>query len=357
MSKGRGSLFRAKYRDRKTGEWCESPYWSMSYQAGGKQVRKSTGTMSKTEASRMLNRVMGEAKRRAPSRATLGQAIELLHSEYEAKRQRSWDRAARSASHVLSHFGEDRRLADIDRAALRAYRAARLSRRPQPANATINRELSCLRAAMNLAADDGLLGAMPSFRKLMLPEPKNVAQYISLSELAELTSGMPTYAALAIRFLYLSGVRVNDGLRLTWADVDLEAGWIRFYVSKTDEYREQPIIGPMNEVLEELQAHRAEVAKRTGRLTERVFVNEHGQAVTYSRLRTPWEKARGDRGLRLHDMRASCVTNLANAGVPSLQAKEWTGHAGLEVHDRYNVVNRQALAAVGERYAAMLSAE
>jgi hypothetical protein len=60
-------------------------------------------------------------------------------------------------------------------------------------------------------------------------------------------------------------------------------------------------------------------------------------------------------------MRASCVTNLANAGVPSLQAKEWTGHAGLEVHDRYNVVNRQALAAVGERYgeryAAMLSAE
>jgi len=40
-----------------------------------------------------------------------------------------------------------------------------------------------------------------------------------------------------------------------------------------------------------------------------------------------------------------------------LQAKESTGHAGLEVHDRYNVVNRQTLAAVGERYAAILSAE
>jgi len=113
----------------------------------------------------------------------------------------------------------------------------------------------------------------------------------------------------------------------------------------------------MNDLLEELQAHRAEVAKLTGRLTERIFVNECGQPVAYSRLPTPWKRARGDSSLRLHDMRESCVTNSANAGVPSLQAKESTGHAGLEVHDRYNVVNRQTLAAVGERYAAILSAE
>jgi integrase len=361
MSKGRGSLYRAKYRDRKTGEWRESPYWSMSYQAyrDGKwtQVRKSTGATSKAEANRMLNAVMGQGKRNAPSRATLAHAVELLRAEYEAKRQRSWDRAARSASHVLAHFGEDTRLVDIDRAAVRSYRAERLSQNPQPANATVNRELSCLRAAMNLAADDGLLDSVPSFRKLLLPEPKNTAQYISLTQLGDLIEGMPRYAALAIRFLYLSGARVNDALRLEWSDIDMEAGWIRFYVSKTDEYREQPIIGPMGDLLEELRAHRAEVGRATGRLSERVFVNEAGKQVTYSRLRAPWEKARGSSGLRIHDLRASCVTNLANAGVPSLQAKEWTGHAGLEVHDRYNVVNRQALAAVGERYATMFPAE
>ena len=300
---------------------------------------------------------MGKAKRSAPGRATLQQAVELLHAEYEAKRQRSWDRAALSASHLLAHFGEDTRLVDIDRAAVRSYRAARLAERPQPANATVNRELSCLRAAMNLAADDGLLEAVPSFRRLMLPEKKGTAQYISLATLQEITSAMPSFAALAIRFLYLSGVRVRDGLRLEWGDVDMEAGWIRFYVSKTDEYREQPIIGPMRAVLEELQVQRAEVGKRTGRLSDRVFVNDAGQPVSYSRLRTPWERARGESGYRLHDLRASCVTNLANAGVPSLQAKEWTGHAGLEVHDRYNVVNRAALAVVGETYSAMLSAE
>jgi len=150
---------------------------------------------------------------------------------------------------------------------------------------------------------------------------------------------------------------VRDALRLEWGDIDLEAGWIRFYVSKTDEYREQPIIGPMRSVLEDLQAHRAEVARRTGRLSERVFVTDRGKPLSYGRLRQPWEEARGDSGLRIHDLRASCVTNLANAGVPSLQAKEWTGHAGLEVHDRYNVVNRQSLAVVGERYGQLLSAE
>lgn len=361
MSKGRGSLYKAKYRDRKTGESCESPYWSMTYQGfkDGKwqQIRKSTGTASKTEASRMLNKVMGQAKRSAPGRATLGQAVELLHSEYEARRQRSWDRAALSCSYLTAHFGEDVRLVDIDRAAIRAYRAERLSQRPQPANATVNREMSCLRAAMNLAADDGLLEAVPSFRKLMLPEPKGVGQYISPARLAELLSGMPGFAALAVRFLYISGARVRDALRLEWGDIDLEAGWIRFYVAKTDEYREQPIIGPMCAVLEELRAHRAEVAKRTGRLSERVFVTDRGKPLGYGQLRKPWEAARGDSGLRIHDLRASCVTNLANAGVPSLQAKEWTGHAGLEVHDRYNVVNRQSLAVVGERYGQLLSAE
>jgi hypothetical protein len=73
--------------------------------------------------------------------------------------------------------------------------------------------------------------------------------------------------------------------------------------------------------------------------------------------RTPWEKARGDRGYRLHDLGASWVTNPANAGVPSIQAKEWTGHAGLEIHDRYNVVSRAALAVVSDTYATALSAE
>ena len=136
----------------------------------------------------------------------------------------------------------------------------------------------------------------------------------------------------------------------------MESGWFRFDVAKTDEYGEQPIIGPMRDLLDGIQAHRAVVATRTGRLTERVFVTDEGRALTYSRLRQPWERARGDTGLRLHDLRASCVTNLSNAGVPSLQAKEWTGHAGLGVHDRYLVVSRQSLAAVGERYCELLTA-
>ena len=59
----------------------------------------------------------------------------------------------------------------------------------------------------------------------------------------------------------------------------------------------------------------------------------------------------------MHDLRASCVTNLANACVTLLQAKEWAGNAGLEVHDRYNVVKRQSRAVVGERYGQLLSAE
>ena len=106
-----------------------------------------------------------------------------------------------------------------------------------------------------------------------------------------------------------------DGIAYCWRDNDLESAGIIFYVARTDEYRDQPIIGPMRDHLEITQAHRAEVAKRTG-----------------------------------------CVTNLTNAGVPMLQTKEWTVHTGLGVHDRYFVVSRQSLAAAGERYSELLTA-
>ena len=106
-----------------------------------------------------------------------------------------------------------------------------------------------------------------------------------------------------------------------------------------------------------MRAVRPSTASRTGRLTERELVTNEGRELTYSRLRQSWEKVRGVSGLRMHDLRASCVTNLANACVTLLQAKEWAGNAGLEVHDRYNVVKRQSRAVVGERYGQLLSAE
>jgi hypothetical protein len=64
----------------------------------------------------------------------------------------------------------------------------------------------------------------------------------------------------------------------------------------------------MRVVLERLWERRAEVAKKTGKIPELIFTAADGKPFTYWRLRGPWENARGDRRLRLHDLRASRVT-------------------------------------------------
>ena len=134
----------------------------------------------------------------------------------------------------------------------------------------------------------------------------------------------------------------------------MEEGWIRVYDEKKNKHRELPILNPMRAVLERLWERRAEVAKRTGRIPDLIFTTDDGKPVTYWRLRGPWEAARGERRLRLHNLRASCVTNLHKAGIPSLQSKEWTGHSGVAVHDRYLVTDRVAMGEIGAKYEALL---
>jgi len=361
-TKGRGSLYKAKYRDRKTGESCESPYWSMSYQAyrDGKwtQIRKSTGKSKRSEAVKVLNKIMAKEERREGSGYNLERGIEALRSEYTVRCQR-WSRARLSCDKLLAHFGPKAKLGELHKRDIRDFRAARLASKTRrgtpPRPATVNRDLAILRAILNLAAEYEEIESVPSFKRLMLEEDnRNTAQYISPEELLEVEAAMPEHAALAIRFLYVTGLRVRDALRLPWSDVDMEEGWIRVYIEKKNRHRELPILSPMRSVLERLWERRAEVAKQTGRIPELIFTTDDGKPVTYWRLRGPWEHARGERQLRLHDLRASCVTNLHRAGIPSLQSKEWTGHSGVEVHDRYLVTDRVAMGEIGAKYEALL---
>ena len=362
MSKGRGSLYKAKYRDRKTGELCESPNWSMSYQAyrDGKwvQVRKSTGKPKRSDAVKVLNKIMAKQQRREDSGYTLERGIEALHSEYTVRSQR-WSRARLSCDKLLAHFGPMAKLGEIHKRDLRDFRDARLASKTRrgtpPSPATVNRDLAILRVILNLAAEYEEIESVPSFKRILLEEDNSdTAQYISPDELRELEAGMPEQAALAIRFLYVSGLRVRDALRLPWSAIDMEEGWIRVYIEKSNKHRELPILSPMRAVLERLRERRAEVARKTGRIPELIFTADDGKPMTYWRLRGPWEAARGDRRLRMHDLRASCVTNLHKAGIPSLQSMEWTGHSGVEVHSRYLVTDRVAMGEIGAKYEALL---
>lgn len=71
---------------------------------------------------------------------------------------------------------------------------------------------------------DGLRTVRPKDR--MVPDTKQAAWSVAVAALADRD------AASVLRFLALTGARLNEALRLTWADVNVEAGTVRFRDTK-----------------------------------------------------------------------------------------------------------------------------
>ncbi len=118
-------------------------------------------------------------------------------------------------------------------AARRVERGAKAGSRVSPA--TINKELRCLRAALNIAHDWGYLAKVPRFR--WAREPKKILRYMTAEHFAdiygacdsatlpELPSVDPgTFWRALITFAYLTGWRVGELFELTREDLDLDTG-------------------------------------------------------------------------------------------------------------------------------------
>src|SRR5262249_32418894 len=145
--------------------------WWASYVVRGRRVRVSTGKENKREANDWLKDRMAEAKQGIAiphDKVTVAELVEELFKQYDnAGRKTKEDDERRWKLHLAPFFGTCKAL-DITRAMIRQYTSERKGQKDfqgkLPKNATINRELSILREAYNLALTDERLRHMPSFK-------------------------------------------------------------------------------------------------------------------------------------------------------------------------------------------------
>ena len=144
----------------------------------------------------------------------------------------------------------------MDSGTIRAY----IEKRKQPdtsrergpaANATINRELSLLRRAFNLAAkeDPPRVGRVPKIPKL---EENNVRTgFFEDREYAALLLALPEHLRPLMAFAYFTGCRRGEIFGLRWEQVDLLRGIVRLEVGETknSEGRLIPLAGDLHEML------------------------------------------------------------------------------------------------------------
>jgi integrase len=206
------------------------------------------------------------------------------------------------------------------------------------ANATINREISCLKTMFNLALELGLLqpSSVPRFPR-MLAEDNVREGFTDPATWEAVCRFMPLDLQDPLRWMFRSGWRWGAMQKLEWRAVDREHAMVRLERRSSKNRRPWriPLEDPeLVEIIERAWAHR-----HLG--CPFVFHRDGGQ-LKYSMFRKCWRAATeraGVKGLLMHDSRRCVARNLIAAGVSQKVAMEITGHLTPAIFDRYAIVD------------------
>jgi integrase len=236
--------------------------------------------------------------------------------------------------HILPALGR-KALDEVTTADVAALRRRLIDTRLAPG--TVNRYLATLRSMLNLARKWGLAeGPNPAASPGMLPE-RHRDRYLSAPEtkalMAALDRADEPASAAAIALLVLTGARKNEVLRATWADVDLERCVLGVPAERSKNGRPRHI--PLSPAALRVIA-RQQAARRGG--CAFVFPGRKADAPLTGVKRT-WATAKREAGLpadlRMHDLRHSFASALANAGTPLNEIGAILGHRQLATTTRY----------------------
>ena len=228
---------------------------------------------------------------------------------------------------------------------------------------SIRRGLNTIKAALNHAV--GTYPDLKSFQVPRSPLTKKVEEerdrVLSDEEISQISEALSTKAewAEALFFFQLdliTGGRMAELLRMRWEESDVRFETVKLYSSKTKKWR--TIKAPSAATL---IANR-KAAGQGG--PTRVFTHPDywyrdilGQASESVGIRYG-QRVPG--GWTTHDLRHTCLTNLAMAGVPINGIKEYAGHASIVETQKYLKFMPQSIdlaASVSTRLAALANVD
>ena len=205
---------------------------------------------------------------------------------------------------------------------------------------TIRRGLNTIRAALNHAVNSGNFPDLRVYRVPSNPLKKKVEtdrdRVLSNEEILQIATALGAKADYGeVLFFFqldlITGARMDELLRLRPEHSSSRFGTIKLYSSKTEKWR--TIKAPAATEL-------IENRKKAGRvgpvriLTKKDMYFRKIFARISKQLGIPYGQRVPD-GWTVHDLRHTCLTNLALAGVPLHGIKEFAGHASITETERY----------------------
>ena len=236
--------------------------------------------------------------------------------------------------------------ADVER-----YLAARL--KSGISQSTARLDVKILGIAFARALRQGLITKNPVLEVELPAEDGNERGTFTAAEVAQLISVAPGEWPLLILIAYFTGQRLSDCIKLTWEQVDLTAGTIRFKVGNRHKAPTAlaPIHSDLRTALEAVTGDRSgpllptlAAAKQSGR---RGLSETFKDIVVKAGLDLGEVQGGGNRKFNartFHALRHSFTSALANAGVPQELRMKLTGHKSVDVHRGYTHLELKTLA-------------
>jgi len=349
------AVYRPTYRDAKTGELKQAAVWWIDFTFAGKRVQESAKTTRRTiavdsEKRRRLElerALAGLPREKAQDRIrTVSEALKAYRKGYAlAHRAKSVAWVSERTAHVERLIGS-LLMPDLNEERIHDYMETR--RAEGAGNRTINMELGCLSRAVGHT----WRALWPKVRKL--EENSDIGQAIEPEqEKAVLEAAARNRSRLIYPYLMVlcwTGMRSDEARMLRWSQVDFEAGQITVDRSKTEAGKGRQI--PMSAALRfALEHHASWYASKLGPVEPGWYVfprcnrtkpeDPTRPAVS---LKGSWVSVRDKAGVscRLHDLRHSFCTKMAEAGVPESTMLDMMGHVSAAMLKRYSHIRAQA---------------
>jgi integrase len=183
-----------------------------------------------------------------------------------------------------------------------------------------NRTLTVVKRVFAFALDRGVIDASPSVR-LKPPggEERSRERVLTKTELRQLWNSTeqlrPVFAAF-IRMSLLTAQRRSEIAGMRWIDLDLKVGVWRLERTKVGQSHEVPLSPQAINLVQGLP--------RTGPF---VFTTNHRRPISgFSKFATALSTASGVSGWKLHDLRRTAATGMAELGVSADHIERVLGH-------------------------------
>ena len=149
----------------------------------------------------------------------------------------------------------------------------------------------------------------------------------ALGEALEATANAKPVATLAIRLAAVTGLRIGEILNIRWDEIEFETGALILPKTKTGRR------------IHTLPSAALALLAETPRICDFIIPGRtRKKPMNYTAVRNHWAdvcERSGMKGVRLHDLRRTIMTEAASLGVGSHLLRDFVGHKTTAMADRY----------------------